>query len=415
MARKKRKRPHGMGCAYERSPGNWWIKWPERGETRHAHGYQTREEAERVLSVIVANVKAERDGLPVDYSKTQRLGDLAPKWLDGRAITNRAIKTDRSRWRKHLAPAFGKLRPAEIDAARLRRYVEQKLASGLNPSTVGHTLKLLSSFFSYLCEEHIAPSNPVSTLPRATRRLFRSKADPKLVPFLERADQIERVFAALPEPFNAAFAIGALAGLRTGEVLGLEWRDFDFSARRITVSKQARDGRLAPLKDDESRVVPIQRALEPILAAWRLKTGGNGLLFTPAIPTRGGTLTRKPTFVRPHTLNDHLRRALTKCKLPRLTWYQATRHTFASHWVLNNGSMEKLATVMGHSSTTITERYAHMRSDLFRDADYEVISVKLGRAPASVASIAAPSESGTDSYVMVTRADSGSVGSSVSD
>ncbi len=32
---------------------------------------------------------------------------------------------------------------------------------------------------------------------------------------------MRRVFQALPEPFNVAFAIGAFGGLRTGEVLAL--------------------------------------------------------------------------------------------------------------------------------------------------------------------------------------------------
>jgi site-specific recombinase XerD len=55
--------------------------------------------------------------------------------------------------------------------------------------------------------------------------------------------------------------------------------------------------------------------------------------------------------------------------LPDLTWYEATRHTFASQWVLHDGSMEKLAAILGHSSTEVTKRYAHLRTDLFADRD----------------------------------------------
>jgi hypothetical protein len=52
-----------------------------------------------------------------------------------------------------------------------------------------------------------------------------------------------------------------------------------------------------------------------------------------------------------------------------LTWYQATRHTFASQWVLAGGSIEKLREAMGHSSVMVTERYAHLRGDVFTAAD----------------------------------------------
>jgi integrase len=138
-----------------------------------------------------------------------------------------------------------------------------------------------------------------------------------------------------------AFAIGSLAGLRPGEVLGLDWRDVDLASRRMNVRLQVQGGRLVKLKDDESRVVPLQKPLLPILALWRLRTGGDGALFKP---TRyGGTSECKPAFMRQHTLRRHLALALASCSLPVLTWYQATRHTFASHWGLSGGSLEKLA------------------------------------------------------------------------
>jgi integrase len=43
------------------------------------------------------------------------------------------------------------------------------------------------------------------------------------------------VWLALPSPVNVAFAVGALAGLRTGEVLGPTWENIDLDARRMMV------------------------------------------------------------------------------------------------------------------------------------------------------------------------------------
>jgi len=42
------------------------------------------------------------------------------------------------------------------------------------------------------------------------------------------------------------------------------------------------------VKDDEPRRVLLQNALAPILAAWKLKTGGERLLFKPTFSARGG-------------------------------------------------------------------------------------------------------------------------------
>ena len=123
--------------------------------------------------------------------------------------------------------------------------------------------------------------NAIRTLPRSTRRLCRPTTDPRETPFLERLSDVQRVFAALPEPIAVAFGIGALAGLRRGEVVGLEWRDIDLAARRMNVRRQVQNGRRARLKDDDNRVVPLQKPRLPILASWKLRTGGEGLLFRP--------------------------------------------------------------------------------------------------------------------------------------
>jgi site-specific recombinase XerD len=64
-----------------------------------------------------------------------------------------------------------------------------------------------------------------------------------------------------------------------------------------------------------------------------------------------------------------IKKACKKLKLPELTFYEAGRHTFASQWVLNGGSIEKLREILGHSTVLVTERYAHLKPELFQEAD----------------------------------------------
>jgi integrase len=375
-----------MGRVYQRGPGNWWIKWREGGRTRTAHGYATRELAEQVLAKTVADIASGRAGLAPDPKGLPTLGDLAKTWLERRERTHRAWRDDRCRWDVHLSRYFGGCKPNEIDAASIRRFVEAKLSDGLAAATVGHCVRLLSTFFADVVEQGYALANPVSSLPRSTRRLYRSTQDPRCTPFLEKLSDVRRVFLTLAEPYNVAFAVGALAGLRTGEVLGLDWRDVDLTNRRIHIRQQVQEGRLGPLKDSESRVTPILNSLSPILAGWKLKTGGDGQIFRPACLERGGRPGRAPTFVRPQTLHRHLGKALKACGLPPLTWYQATRHTFASQWVLGGGSIETLSKAMGHASVVTTERYSHLRPDLFREQTFNVVVVDLSQPASDVLS-----------------------------
>ncbi len=382
----RRKRRWGSGSVFERE-GHWYARWRENGRHR-CKSFVSKELAEAVLAKIVRDIQAGEGGLPKDRRDVPALDELAKAWLKRREKTHRSAKDDRCRWRVHLAPVFGRLKPFEVDAAKIRAFIEKELGKS-KPATVSRCIGMLSSFFEDVKEQGHLAVNPIATLPRSTRRLYRSDYDTRSTPFLHSMADVRRVFLALSEPYCVAFACGALAGLRTGEVLGLSWPDIDLPGRRIRVHQQMQDGRLCGLKDDEPRIVPLLTDLVPILAAYRLKTGGQGLLFKPAVPDRGGRpeLGTDPGFVRPQTLIAHLYKALKDCGLPKMTWYQCTRHTFASQWVMAGNPIETLSKILGHASVTTTEHYAHLRTDLFAEKAYDALKVDLARPAGDVVSI----------------------------
>jgi hypothetical protein len=71
--------------------------------------------------------------------------------------------------------------------------------------------------------------------------------------------------------------------------------------------------------------------------------------------------------------------------------YWCTRHTFASHWVLQGRSIEKLSKILGHYSVVMTERYAHLRPELFIDEERAALPIDLTPGTASVAEISVDS------------------------
>lgn len=369
MGSRRRKRSYGSGQLIPpRVPGGTWaVRFREGSKRVKRGGFATREIAERVLARIAGEAAVGRSGLPPDPREAPTLGELAPEFLDRRDLTHRAAAIDRLRWKNHLAPHFGHLRPAEVQPAHIRQMVEAKLAEGLNSGTVRILVALLSVFFEDLLERGVAPSNPARRLPRSTRRLCKPTHDPRTTPFIEKLADVVRIYLDLPEPLNVAYAIGALGGLRTGEVFGLKWEHVDLAGRRIHV----RESVTGPLKDKDSRMVPILDGLHPVLAAWKLKTGGEGLVVPP-LRSDGGRVGKG-------TPGKYLARTLARLNLarPNLGWYEATRHTFASQWVLNGGAIEKLKEVLGHYSVVVTERYTHLRPDLFAQRDLGTIPIDL--------------------------------------
>ncbi len=376
-AKRKKKgeklRAPGHGAIWEQG-GNWWIRWREHG-TRRTAKFPRGDLAEQALNKIVADIAAGRVGLPVEPAPPETLGVHAERWLARRAKTHRAAKEDVWQWRKHLEPVFGHLTPQEVNRGLLRRFIEQKLAEGLSSSTVRLLVAEMSTLFTDLIEQEHATENPMRKLPRATRRLIRPAHDPETTPFIEKLDDIRRIYLALPEPVNVAYALGVLAMLRNGEALALRWVHVDLEARRLHIRESVE----GPLKDDDSRIVPILDPLYPLLAEWKLRRGAAGTVV-PSMHADGKNLGG-------HAIRKHLKVVLETLGLPQVTWYQATRHTGASHWVMAGNGIEKLSKIMGHSSVQVTERYAHLRPDAFNDADRATIKVSLAPAVGSTVSI----------------------------
>jgi integrase len=392
MARRKARRGYGQGTVEQATNGTWRVRWRENGQRRRRAGFPTRDAAERVLAAVLGRIAEDRAGMPADLRGVPTLGALAPEWLKRREVTHRAARDDRRRWEKHLAPHFAHHKPGDVTHAAIRRFVEDRLAAGLARGTVGVCVHVLSAFLADGVEQGLAPSNPCRSLPRGTRELFKSDHNPEDTPFVDKRDDIRRIYLALPEPVSIAYALGAMAGLRTGEIVALRWESVDLAARRITVRAAADrvTGEERATKDGDVRVVPILDGLLPVLTAWKLKSGGRGLVVPP-MQVGAGHISRD-------VLWESLRAALKGLGFPEgawtpgddqtLTWYCATRHTFASHWVLAGGSLATLARILGHASVTITERhYVHLRPDAYTDRDLATVALDLTPSGADVGAL----------------------------
>jgi integrase len=140
-------------------------------------------------------------------------------------------------------------------------------------------------------------------------------------------------------------------------------------ARRLIYVRESVNG---PTKDKDSREAPLVPGLHELLVAWKKKNPNpsNDLVCPPSFGLLGrATAGPRRRYLGDHKLSSLIKNACKKHRLPELTFYEAGRHTFASQWVLNGGSIEKLREILGHSTVLVTERYAHLKPELFQEAD----------------------------------------------
>lgn len=354
MPRKKHKRPHGTGSIRVRD-GRAQVQWTNQDGSR---GTKTVDLADAQAFLARANAGLE---VPQEKKASNSLSEMARVWLDSRA--HMASNYDeRNRWKNHLEPALGRLTPDQVTVPTLKALIQALRAKGLARGTVGLQIALLSSFWSDLVEDGVAATNPVRMLSQKTRRELVSDVDWKKTPFLRSAQDIVRVHDRLAHydgRIATAYIVGALAGLRTGEVRALRWEHVNLETRLIHVRDKVgrRTGVVEIPKDGESRFVPISDSLY-----WYLRSA------MPAFP-QSGLVCGGDVFINDHRMGAYFAKVLAELELPQMRWYEGTRHSFASLWVANGGSLETLREMLGHSSVTITERYAHLAPGVYSDAD----------------------------------------------
>lgn len=365
MPRRPRKRANGAGSYQQR--GSRHIVQSTVEGLRVTRSFKTKEEALAELGRPTAAALSDLT-----------LAQHAEKWFVDRR-PRKSYYQDLLRWTNHWILLVGHLLPDQLTVSVLKDALRALRAKGLSNSSIRLCVALVSALYSDLVEEGLARANPTRLLSKKTRLEFLKPAhDPRKVPFFSEAGdslRVHRWLAANHPTVALAYAIGAFAGLRTGEVRALQWSAIDLTRRIITVthSVEKRTGRpcealssngLVPTKSGLARVVPITDLLLPILLAAPPRGGQN--LVCPGSAREDGLL----PFLSEETIGEVTAEAMDALDLPPMTFYQGTRHSYASQWVLHGGNIHTLSTILGHSTTQVTEKYyVHLVPGRFTDAD----------------------------------------------
>jgi integrase len=145
----------------------------------------------------------------------------------------------------------------------------------------------------------------------------------------------------------------AVTGLRQSELLGLRWRDVDWSARRVRVRRAYVRGEFGPPKSKRSsRSVPLADRLAGELDLLHQETlwrGDDDLVF--AHPHTG----------KPMDRSKLLRRFKAACADAgvRPVRFHDLRHTFATRLAASGQPMRTIQEFLGHADSKTTQIYAH--------------------------------------------------------
>ncbi len=249
----------------------------------------------------------------------------------------------------------------KVDHLVLRKFLAHLRKKEYAKSTVARKLACHRSFFKFLCREGYLANNP--TLAIVTPRL-----DKKLPIFLD-VSEVTRLLAVPPRDTLIGLRDRAVletlysAGIRVGELVGLNIRDVDFIGGIIKVYGKGKRERLAPIGD---------RALKAIRDYLSRRH------FTPSpfsSPHRGEGRVRGRGTSEPLFLNKQNKRISSRSVRGFLNKYihqltiregispHSLRHSFATHLLDRGADLRSVQELLGHLNLSTTQIYTHVTTE----------------------------------------------------
>lgn len=265
-------------------------------------------------------------------------------------------------------PDLQKKKLGDLNAWVVEKWRATRLKDGAKPTTVNRDLDDLRSVLAKAVAWGHLEAHPLNGVKRSradtngTVRFLDDNEEKRLRAALDAREarirterdranawRIERGYPTLPDLRGLAFAdylkpmvlLSLNTGIRRGELFNLEWRDVDLERAILTVRGEG-------AKSGRTRHIPLNSEALAVLQGWRRqRPDPDGLIF----PGRNGDRL------------DNVRKAwmavLADAKVQRFRWHDQ-RHDFASRLVMAGVDLNTVRELLGHTSYTMTLRYAHL-------------------------------------------------------
>lgn len=365
------------GHIRERSPGHWAIiidvRDPTTGRRRRKwHSFAgTKREAQRECARLVSDLSG---GAYVEPSRTT-LREYLDQWLEHMKgqITPRSYERYAELVHKNLVPLIGsvpltKLRPTMISQAYGRSLENGRRdgKGGLSPPTVQYMHRVLRHALQQAVRWQFLVCNPADAVkpPKAERREMKA---------LDADGTAALIEVARHTGLFVPILLGALCGMRRGEIVALRWRSVDLERAQLSIvasTEQTRDGvREKPPKSGRGRTVALPSLVIEEMQQHRLRQAEALLRLGVRLSDERHVVTRADGEpVQPRSLTHSFANFLKKHGLQRIRFHDL-RHSHATH-LLASGVHPKIAQErLGHSSVAITlDLYSHVLPGLQADA-----------------------------------------------
>jgi integrase len=265
------------------------------------------------------------------------------RFMDGYARANRhkpsGIAAKETIGKMHLLPRLGanRLDATETeDVQHLKRHLDDRA-----PRTVNNVPVVLNVLLKKAVEWDV-----IDRVPCVIRLLPIPKPSAGFYDFDEYARLIEAA-SSLDRRTYLIVLLGGDAGLRSGEMMALEWQDVDLHKRQLCVQRSDWKGHVTIPKGGRLRYVPLTIRLAAALREHRHLRSERVLCQSDGSPMSADVV------------KHHVERAARRAQIAH-NGVHRLRHTFCSHLAMRGAPARAIQELAGHKDLATTQRYLHL-------------------------------------------------------
>jgi integrase len=244
------------------------------------------------------------------------------------------------------------------------------LQTGLNPKTIVEHHRLIHAMLNKAVKWQVVTNNVAD------------RAEPPKIARTEamhyNEEQTVKLFGLIidePLKYQVAVYIGALGGLRVGEICGLEWSDIDYENKTLTVNRARQyvpglhTFDKVPKTERSKRTIELPQTVIDVLRKHEEEQVETRLNLGNQWVDSGKILTQwNGTPMNPQTPSQWFNKFLRRNVLQPITFHQL-RHTHASLLLTNGVDIATISKRLGHSKVSVTlDVYSHSNRDRDRAA-----------------------------------------------
>ena len=336
------------------------ARYTDRMGKRHTKRFKKLQECRKWLA----------DAIYIDeHSDIRNAADmLVEAWFDywisikEKTVRPNTVRNYTERYEMNIKPIIGNMLLKDVKPIHCQK-IFTDMAEGYRTSTIQQTRITLYNMLEFAKENEVIISNPCK---KSVKSDMGKPSDKKEALTVET----QRVFlqGSVGNSYENQFRFILQTGLRTGELVGLQWKDIDFDKKVMTISKTMEyrykhgEWRFGPPKSKSGyRTIPLTDEAIRILKSQKEKN--NRLKIINMEWADFVFVSRKGEPVKNSTYDAALTKICDTVGIKRFSMH-ILRHTFATRCIEGGMMPKTLQKILGHSNIGITMNlYVHITEE----------------------------------------------------